>query len=259
MTYFLIPVITAIILAILARFFPLKDSNNTIGITSISKKEERKYSIFALLGVFPFILIIAFFGLFFMYFLPQVDSFIFDSEKLKYTYSLRSQNGVSIVIGCLLGIGSSMYLMDYLYLLLMGRNNFEKFNNYHAKRIGINEKAGRFIFILFTTLAIITSVLRYNWYIKIPTNSDKILFNNFMSLKENEYPIDEIEAINHYEYLTAPNGNIVHRPIFEIKMTDDYIWDTQYSMSVPDSTFNSFIKYLSKKSGKDISYIKTKY
>lgn len=135
--------------------------------------------------------------------------------------------GSSVIIGFLLAI---LITFGLIKIILKDKSN-EFWTLYDLK---YKFKAFFILKILIILLTIIGVTLNYlgrNSHFKI--SSKEIKVSRLFEMSSQEFKLDQIREINHILTFTAPNGNIVNKPHYEIIFTNGYTWNTKMDLREP--------------------------
>jgi hypothetical protein len=102
------------------------------------------------------------------------------------------------------------------------------------------------IIILFAILGVTLNYLGRNSHFKI--NSTKIEVSRLLEMSSQEFELNEIREIKYILTFTAPNGNIVNKPHYEIIFKNGYIWNTRMDLREPQDDDDKIFKELSHNS-----------
>jgi hypothetical protein len=123
-----------------------------------------------------------------------------------------------LVPGLCFGFGLIMPPMEFLYRLML-QEEYDIYTEYTNRKYGYDGyKAVRLLCIGCVAAGVVVSFLALGWYKEII--GDKMIINDFGSLKPQEYTLQQVTSVTHYQRSLNPQGVAEPEPHYKITFSD---------------------------------------
>ena len=247
-----IPSVVIIVFLLLRTFFPHKSKEDNIYRRGqITVADNRKYSRYEVLSIFPLFLFIGLIDLMIYWIGCSVQKLI--SSNIDYDFYIGPPEPIWALIGLSFGFGLVMLPMEWFYKLLL-KDEYDSYIDYTNNKHGWNGmRVMRPISIVLTSIGLILFYLGLNYSFAV--NKDCLIVDNFFSLQTVEYKVDEISSITYYDKQAAPNGDVVDKKHIKIVFDDATFWSSDNLVNIEGSeTINECIEYLLDKANLELAH-----
>lgn len=146
----------------------------------------------------------------------------------------------------------SVIAIHYLYLLLLGKDKYLKYNEYENWRSGLNSwKLAKYIIYTTMPILIIIISLLFGTYTRITERSINV--NTFLGINEIEYRFCEMNSIELVRTFETINGDVCRVPFYSIRFKDGSRYDFHADLYELDFHMQTkAVEFISKSSNVDI-------
>ncbi|MCC9165981.1 hypothetical protein [Pontibacter harenae] len=237
-------IISAVVFLLIGALFPHKTKpiQDYEMLVSINKRKYMLYEALSVIPLFFFVGIICY-GI---YLLGNDIQEIYLRGR-ETDFAIYPPDTFWLAPGLCFGFGLILRPMEFLYYLLL-REEYDVYIEYTNRKHGIDGyKVMRPLCAICVVAGIVVSFLALGWYKEI--KGDKIVIDDFTSLTPQEYTIQDIVSITHYEQQLNAEGVARTDPYYKIAFTDGRVWDTSYNFhEVSDEKADAIVKYFTSRS-----------
>ncbi|WP_266204111.1 hypothetical protein [Pontibacter kalidii] len=243
-------IVTAVIFLLLHVLFPhrpkpIKDYDKLL---LVNEHKYKIYEIFSLIPLFFFISAICY-----VFYLlgNDVQAIYFRSREADL--AIYPPASFWLVPGLCFGFGLIIPPMEFLYRLML-QEEYEVYTAYTNRKHGFDGyRAMRFLCMGCVTAGVILSFLGLGWYKEV--RDDKIIIDDFGSLSPQEYSLQEIESITHFQQNTTAKGVAEVEPHYKIIFSDGRTWDTSDNFhEVGEEKYQAIVEYILSKTKLEVAY-----
>ncbi|MFT2007497.1 hypothetical protein ACMA1I_02385 [Pontibacter sp. 13R65] len=212
-----------------------------------------KYNILEVFSLIPLFLFVSWIC-YFVYLLGNDIQHFFTKDRI-VDFGIYPSNDFWLVIGLCFGCGLIIPPMNLLYRILL-QDEYEAYLEYTNRKHGYDGFAIlRPLCALCTAAGICFSFLGLNWYVEVKENS--IILNDFFQLQPDQYQVQDIQSITHYNKILNSKNEEVERPHYAIVFSNGKTWHTHTSLNTAaDTTYEAIVKHLLEKA--EVPLIKQK-
>lgn len=250
MTFLIYP-ITVLVIALLAKFVPLKlpVNHSEIDFTTLRNKYQKwdKLSLILVLILIPAIAYLI--GLLFstIFYSPENN----DSEVI---YHIGTSRLMWFMPALVLAFGFVKFPMTFIYKLIL-KQDYNEFILYSDLKTGADGmKIFNYMMWISGIGTIILMILLSDYSVNI--YKEKIILNDFLTFTNKTYSFSEIKSINYIQPLN-PNTGEPQTPSYFIRFKDNGHWDTSRGLEDDNNRQEEIINYLSEKTKLTINLLKS--
>ncbi|WP_276497857.1 hypothetical protein [Pontibacter litorisediminis] len=158
--------------------------------------------------------------------------------------------------GMCFGIALFMPPMELLYRLML-KEEYPVYLEYTNRKYGFDGyKVVRFLSRGCLLAGVVISVLGLGWYKEI--KGERIVVDDFGSLSPQEYTMQQVESITHYEYKRNAKNEVEAEPHYKVRFSDGRVWDTSDNFhEVSQEEYSAIMAYLLANTGLALGHEET--
>lgn len=243
-------VVTALIFLLFGLLFPhkpkpVKDYEQLLLVN------EHKYKIYEIFSIVP------------LFFFTGLICYVFyllgnDVQELYFRgrqtdFAIYPPESFWLVPGLCFGFGLIMPPIEFLYRLLL-QEEYDVYIEYTNQKYGFDGyRVVRLLCKGCVAAGVGLSFLGFGWYKEII--GDKIIIADFYSLNPQEYTIQQIESVTHFERNTNSEGVVEVEPHYKLSFSDGRTWDTSDNFhEVSEEKYTAIVNYIVLKSKLEVNF-----
>lgn len=243
-------IVTAFVFLLIGLLFPHKPKTlkNYDQLILVNEHKYKIYEIFSIVPLFFFTGLICY-----VFYLLGNDVQALYFRGREVDYAIYPPDSFWMVPGICFGFGLIMLPIEFLYRLLL-QQEYDVYIEYTNRKHGMDGyKVVRLMCIGCVVAGLALSFLGLGWYKEI--NGDEMVIDDFGSLKPQQYTLQQIVAITHFERNINSEGVAEVEPHYRIAFSDGRTWDTSDNFhEVSGEKYTAIVNYIISKTGLELAH-----
>ncbi|RIJ36880.1 hypothetical protein D1627_13715 [Pontibacter oryzae] len=246
-------VVSGLVFILLVSLFPHKQRSvkNYDALLQLNQYKYNIYEIFSIIPLFFFVGLICYIT----YLLGNdVQNLIFSGRTVDI--AIYPPDTFWLASGLCFGFGLIVPPMELLYRILLGEE-YDIYTEYTNRKHGYDGfRVLRPICLAFVVVGLAVSVLGLGWYKEI--TADRILINDFFSLRPQTYTVSDVRSLTRYEKSINADGFEKPDLHYKIVFTDGRVWDTSDNFhEVSPEVYGQVIQHILSRSSLTLQHQET--